>query len=75
MKSKTRLYNLLYTFGKPLLPVLKMMFPNSVLTTQQVGLAMLEVARHGYAKRILETKDIRVAAGIAQQQAQAAGKC
>ena len=57
-----------YTIAKPVLPVLKMLFPNSVLTTQQVGLAMLEVARHGYAKRILETKDIRVAAGIALEQ-------
>jgi uncharacterized protein YbjT (DUF2867 family) len=72
VKSKTRLYNLFYTIGKPLLPVLKMMFPNSVLTTQQVGLAMLEVARHGYAKRILGTKDIRVAAGIAQEHSKRA---
>lgn len=65
VKSRTRLYNLFYSLGKPLLPVLKMLFPNSVLTTQQVGLAMLEVARHGYAKRILETRDIRMTAGIA----------
>src|SRR5450432_1162009 len=72
MKSKTKLYNVIYTMGKPLLPVLKMLFPNSVLTTQQVGLAMLEVARHGYAERILETKDIRVAAGIARGQGEGA---
>src|SRR5471030_969408 len=39
VKTKTALYNLFYTIGKPLLPVLKMLFPNSVLTTQQVGLA------------------------------------
>jgi hypothetical protein len=29
------------------------------LTTQQIGRAMLAVARHGYPKQILETKDIR----------------
>ena len=67
VKSKTKLYNVFYTIAKPLLPVLKIVFPNSVLTTQQVGLAMLDVARHGDAKRILETKDIRMAAGIAQE--------
>jgi uncharacterized protein YbjT (DUF2867 family) len=73
VKSKTKLYNVFYTIGKPLLPVVKMMFPNFVLTTQQIGLAMLEVARHGYGRRILETKDIRVAAGTAQAQGKAAG--
>jgi hypothetical protein len=72
VKSKTKLYNVFYTIAKPVLPVLKMVFPNSVLTTQQVGLAMLEVARHGYAKRILETRDIRVAAGIALAQGKGA---
>ena len=68
VRSKTTWYNVFYAVAKPVLPVLRMMFPDSVLTTQQVGLAMLEVARHGYAKRILETKDIRVAAGIALEQ-------
>jgi hypothetical protein len=38
-----------------------MAFPNYVLTTQQIGQAMLAVAKHGYAKRVLETKDIRAA--------------
>jgi uncharacterized protein YbjT (DUF2867 family) len=63
-KSKTALYNVFYTLGKPLLPILKKLFPDAILTTQQVGLAMLKVARHGYPRRILEIKDIRVAAGL-----------
>jgi len=61
IQSKTASYRVLYTFTKPLLPLLRMAFPNYVLTTRQIGLAMLAVAKHGYAKRILETKDIRAA--------------
>jgi uncharacterized protein YbjT (DUF2867 family) len=61
-KSKTPLYNVFYTISKPLLPLARLAFPNSVLTTQQVGLAMLAVAEHGYPQRILESKDIRTAA-------------
>jgi uncharacterized protein YbjT (DUF2867 family) len=63
-KSKTALYNVFYTIGKPLLPILKKIFPDSVLTTQQVGLAMLGVARNGYPHRVLKIKDIRAAAGL-----------
>ena len=33
-----------------------------VLTTEQIGRAMLAVARHGFPKRVLESKDIRAAA-------------
>jgi uncharacterized protein YbjT (DUF2867 family) len=63
IKSKTRLYQIFYTLGGPLLPLLRMAFPNQVLTTEQIGLAMLAVARRGYAKSVLETRDIRRAAG------------
>jgi hypothetical protein len=38
--------------------VLKALFPRYVTTTEQVGRAMLGVARHGSTKRVLETPDI-----------------
>jgi hypothetical protein len=41
------------------------MFPNHVLTTEEIGRAMLKVARSGYPKPILESKDIRTAAAQA----------
>ncbi|MEQ1473506.1 MAG: NAD(P)H-binding protein [Candidatus Acidiferrum sp.] len=63
-KSKTPLYNVFYTIGKPLLPILKKIFPAAILTTQQIGLAMLSVARHGYPRKVLEIKDIRAAADL-----------
>lgn len=62
IKSKTRLYQIFYTLGGPLLPLVRMAFPNQVLTTEQIGLAMLAVARRGYAKAMLEARDIRLVA-------------
>ena len=59
VRSKTRAYRVFYTLAKPLLPLLRLAFPNHVLTTQQIGSAMLTVARHGCPQRILECRDIR----------------
>jgi uncharacterized protein YbjT (DUF2867 family) len=57
--SKTRAYRVFYTFAKPLLPLLRQVFPNHILTTEQIGRAMLTVARMPHAKRVLESDDIR----------------
>jgi hypothetical protein len=57
-KSKTASYRIFYALGKPLLPVLRWVFPAYVLTTEQIGLAMIAVARNGWPKRVLESKDI-----------------
>ena len=59
IRSKTRAYRILYTLTKPILPWLRRAFPNAVLTTEEVGKAMLIVARRGAPTRILESKDIR----------------
>jgi uncharacterized protein YbjT (DUF2867 family) len=58
IRSKTRWYQMVYTLLAPLRPVVLALFPGSVTTTEQVGRAMLTVARHGYPTRILETRDI-----------------
>ena len=58
VRSRTRLYSLFYAVGAPLYPVLRALFPRYVTTTEQVGRAMLGVAKHGSGKRILETPDI-----------------
>jgi uncharacterized protein YbjT (DUF2867 family) len=58
IRSRTTLYRLLYVLFKPLLPLLRWAFPGQILTTEQVGRAMLKVARRGAPKRILEAKDI-----------------
>lgn len=62
IKSKTNVYQIFYTLGKPLLPLIRLLFPNSIVTTRQIGRAMLTVARNGWPKRVLEIGDIRAAA-------------
>ena len=58
IKSKTGWYNALYAVTKPLFPLMRKFFPGSVTTTEQVGRAMLAVAKRGYSKPILESSDI-----------------
>jgi uncharacterized protein YbjT (DUF2867 family) len=60
--SKTRLYRVLYSVTKPLLPLLQRLAPRYFLTTEQIGLAMINVARDGAPKGVLEISDIRDAA-------------
>ncbi len=50
IKSKTKLYRAAYALMGPLYPVWKTIAPNYVSTTEQVGRAMLEVAKHGAEK-------------------------
>jgi hypothetical protein len=57
--SKTSLYRVFYTLSKPLLPLLRWLLPDYVLTTDEIGCAMLKVARIGAPKKILESRDIR----------------
>ncbi len=58
VKSKTRLYRAFYTMFGPLLPMLRRLFPRSIVTTEQVGRAMLRLARSGYHTQILEAEDL-----------------
>jgi uncharacterized protein YbjT (DUF2867 family) len=59
IQSKTRIYRVMYKLMKPLLPLLHWAMPNQVLSTREIGQAMLAVARRGYEKRILEARDLR----------------
>lgn len=59
IQSKTRSYRIFYAVTRPLFGLLRRMFPNKVLSTREIGQAMLIVARKGYEKRVLETEDIR----------------
>jgi uncharacterized protein YbjT (DUF2867 family) len=60
--SKTTSYRILYTLTKPVLSALRRALPNHILTTEQIAHAMLNVARYGAKKRILEPRDIRALA-------------
>jgi uncharacterized protein YbjT (DUF2867 family) len=58
IRSKTAVYRVTYTLLTPLLPLLLRAFPKHVTTTEQVGRAMLRVAKQGYPKAVLEAADI-----------------
>jgi uncharacterized protein YbjT (DUF2867 family) len=62
IRSKTTAYRVGYLLMKPLMPLLRWMMPNQIVSTRDMGQAMLSVARHGYGKRILDPRDIRAAA-------------
>jgi uncharacterized protein YbjT (DUF2867 family) len=66
IKSKTKLYRAIYAVMGPLYPVLKALAPKFVTTTEQVGRAMVKVARQGAPKQVLENSDIN---SIAQEGA------
>jgi uncharacterized protein YbjT (DUF2867 family) len=58
IKSRTAIYNVFYAAFRPLLPVIRRLFRSYVLTTEEIGQAMLRVARDGAPKRVLESRDI-----------------
>jgi len=58
VRSKTRFVNAFYAIGAPLYPLMRRALPRYVTTTEQIGRAMLGVAKHGAPERILETPDI-----------------
>jgi uncharacterized protein YbjT (DUF2867 family) len=58
-RSRTKLYRVIYAVTRPLFPVLRRMFPNQILATDEIGKAMLIVARERAPKHVLETHDIR----------------
>jgi hypothetical protein len=62
IRSKTRAYRILYLLVGWLFPLLHRLFPRSIVTTREVGRAMLSVARDGWPKPVLEPSDIHAAA-------------
>jgi uncharacterized protein YbjT (DUF2867 family) len=56
--SKTKLYRVFYAVLMPILPLMRNLFPRQILTTEQVGRAMLLASKHGFTQPILESVDI-----------------
>lgn len=59
IRSKTKSYRVMYGLMRPVLPLLLWAFPRQVITTGELGQAMLRVARQGAPQPILETADLR----------------
>src|SRR5579872_4854681 len=61
-RSRTGWYNMFYTFTRPFLPLLQFLFPSFITTTEEIGRAMLIIAKRGTSKHILENRDVRAVA-------------
>jgi uncharacterized protein YbjT (DUF2867 family) len=58
VRTKTKWYRAVYAIMGPLYPVWKLLFPKYVTTTECLGRAMLNVAKRGFLKSVLENQDI-----------------
>jgi len=67
IRPRTAWSRVLYSAMRPVLPLLRMLLPRLVLTTEIVGQAMLAVARHGAPKAVLEAPDLSLLAREAAQ--------
>ena len=58
VRSKTSWVNAIYVVAAPLLSYLARTSPKFMTTSEQLGRAMIKVARDGYRKPVLESEDI-----------------
>ena len=58
IRSKTAWVQAIYVATAPLLTLLNRVAPKYMTTTEQVGRAMIRVAKDGYPKPVLESEDI-----------------
>lgn len=65
-RASTRWYRVLYAALAPLIPVLRRIFPDQVVTSAEMGRALLAAARLGRGRAVLEMEEIaRLARGAA----------
>ena len=60
--SKTRWTRIAYAIVGPLLPLVRKVAPGSVITTEELGRAMIKATQNGAPKRVLENRDVRALA-------------
>jgi len=58
IKSRTKLYQFMYDYFLWLVKGFKVISPNSVVDTTQMGLAMINALLKGYDKQVLDPRDI-----------------
>ena len=64
IKSKTASSRIVYTWSASLLSLTRRILPSVIVTTEQVGQAMLNVARRGWPAPVLEQRDLARAAEV-----------
>ncbi len=63
IQSKTSAYRYFYALANPLLHLISRMFPGAIVTTDDIGQAMLNAARQNSGRVVVKAKDIRQLAG------------
>lgn len=58
IRSRTPLYRAVYAVARPLYPLLRRLSPSAVTTTDQLGRAMVAIARDGFPRPIVEAADL-----------------
>lgn len=66
--SKTRWTRIGYSLLGPLLPLVRAIAPGTVISTEELGRAMIRVARQGAPKRVLESGDLRALGSAPPQE-------
>ena len=61
--SRTRWTRVGYSLMRPILPLIAAVAPSAVITSEDLGRAMLQVAREGAPKRVLGNADLRALLG------------
>jgi len=62
IKSKTKSYQFMYDYFMWLVKGIKLMAPNSVVNTTQIGIAMINTMLFAYDKKVINPKDIIILA-------------
>ncbi len=58
-RPKTRWMRIAYAVFRPLLPLVQAIAPGAVISTEELGRAMIRAVRQGAPKRVLEMRDLR----------------
>ncbi len=56
--ARNGLYRVAFLLASPVISLVRRLFPKYIVTTEQMGRAMLSVAKQGSDKRVLESADI-----------------
>ena len=62
IQPSSKLYRVLINNLKWLLKLIKKIAPSAVVDTTQIGLAMINVTKKGYDKKVLKPRDIQILA-------------
>lgn len=64
IKSKTPSYRMLYTILSPFLTLIRHVIPDAIVTTEDIGKAMLTAARRAEGRLVVDPKGIKQLAGV-----------